>query len=142
MERMKHIVQFQDISKDDVASCGGKGASLGEMTRAGIPVPPGFVVATSAFNRFLESTQLDVEIMARLKEVKIEDMNSVEKASAIIRDAMHDRPMPDDLTIGIYQAFDALFETSPDPLLGGEGALVAVRSSATAEDSSVASWAG
>lgn len=139
---MNHFKFFKDISKNSVAEAGGKGASLGEMTRAGIPVPPGFVILSAGFDRFLKETQLDIEIAARLKEVKPEDMNSVEKASVVIRDAIHDRPMPDDVVLEIYKAFDTLFETLPNHPLRGEGMLVAVRSSATAEDSSVASWAG
>lgn len=128
---MLHIKFFKNISKKDVAIAGGKGASLGEMTGAKIPVPPGFVVLANAFDRFLEETQLKEEIAARLKEVKMDDTNSVERASVMIRDDIHDRPMPKDLQKEILEAFDAL-----------DAKLVAVRSSATAEDSSVASWAG
>ncbi|MEK7084850.1 MAG: PEP/pyruvate-binding domain-containing protein [Patescibacteria group bacterium] len=128
---MNHLKFFSDITKNSVAEAGGKGASLGEMSRAGIPVPPGFVVLSNAFDRFLEETDLNVEIAARLKDVHPEDMNSVEKASAVIRDTIHDHEMPEDLCKEILSSFDAL------------GAhYVAVRSSATAEDSSVASWAG
>ena len=57
---------FKDLSKKDVAEAGGKGASLGEMTKAGIPVPPGFVILASAFNRFLEETDLSQEVQAWL----------------------------------------------------------------------------
>lgn len=128
---MPHLKFFKDISKDSVHEAGGKGASLGEMTQAGISVPPGFVVLAQAFDRFVEETHLKQEIEARLKEVNPNDMNSVEKASNILRDVIHDTPMPDDLGKEILLAFDEL---------GAEW--VAVRSSATAEDSLVASWAG
>lgn len=160
---MFHIKFFKDISKKDVSLAGGKGASLGEMTKAGIPVPPGFVVLASAFDRFLEETDLNAEIQARLKEVNINDTNSVDKASNVIRDAIHDHAMPQDLEKEILEAFDELAgakdgkpptaplgkgggrlasATPPEPPLGKRGMLVAVRSSATAEDSAVASWAG
>jgi len=138
---------FSHITKNDVAIAGGKGSSLGEMSGAGISVPPGFVVLASAFDRFLKETQLEEEINARLKEVNPADTNSVDKASNVIRDAIHDHEMPKDLTDEIWKAFDELFETdsqtspSPSPARGGEK-YVAVRSSATAEDSAVASWAG
>ncbi len=128
---MQHLKFFYKITKKDVAIAGGKGASLGEMGGAGIPVPPGFVVLASAFDRFLEETQLKEEIKARLKEVNPADTNSVDKVSNVIRDAIHDHEMPSDLTDEILKAFDEL---------GAEH--VAVRSSATAEDSAVASWAG
>ncbi len=139
---------FEDISKGSVSEAGGKGASLGEMTGTKIPVPSGFVVLASAFDRFLEETDLNAEIMARLKEVKMDDTNSVNKASNVIRDAIHDRAMPADLTKEILGAFDELFApassaTPPRAPSWKEGeAFVAVRSSATAEDSDVASWAG
>ncbi len=131
MPKVSHIKFFKNISKSDVDIAGGKGASLGEMTQAKIPVPNGFVVLAAAFDRFLEETQLKEEIVARLKEVNPEDTNSVDRISAVIRDAIHDRSMPKDLQKEILGAFTKL-----------DAKFVAVRSSATAEDSSVASWAG
>lgn len=152
---MDYIKFFENLSKKDVSIAGGKGASLGEMTQANIPVPGGFVVLASAFDRFLEETDLNAEISARLKEVKVEDTNSVDKASAIIRDAIHDHQMPEDLQKEIISAYEKLFaRSSATPLIRTElmtkatpswkegDNFVAVRSSATAEDSSVASWAG
>ncbi len=159
---MSHLKFFKDITKSSVAEAGGKGASLGEMTNAGIPVPPGFVVVANAFDRFVEETLLKEEIAARLKEVNPADINTVDRASNVIRDSINDRPMPKDLEDEILKAFDELQDLSlPAPLQrrGGGGDsfsppqrrereersgnfFVAVRSSATAEDSSVASWAG
>lgn len=138
---MQHLKFFSHITKKDVAIAGGKGASLGEMTSAFAkamadknahnPVPPGFVVLASAFDRFIEETNLKEEIRARLGEVDPADTNTVDRASNVLRDVIHDTPMPKDLTDEILKAFDEL---------GAEH--VAVRSSATAEDSAVASWAG
>src|SRR3989338_1365706 len=105
---MEYIRSFSYIDRSDVAEAGGKGASLGEMTGAGIPVPPGFVVLANAFDRFIEETHLKEEIDARLKEVNPEDMNSVDKASNVLRDAIHDVPMPKDLGEEILGAFDEL----------------------------------
>lgn len=127
----QHLKFFKDITKASVPSAGGKGASLGEMANAGINVPPGFVVLAGAFDRFIEETRLKGEIEARLAEVNPEDTNSVDRASNVLRDAIHDTPMPEDLTQEILAAHKNL---------GAE--FVAVRSSATAEDSDVASWAG
>ena len=110
---------------------GGKGASLGEMINNKIPVPDGFVVLANAFDRFVEETHLKEEIEARLAEVDPEDTNTVDKASNVIRDIIHDIPMPEDLTKEILSAHEKL---------GAK--YVAVRSSATAEDSEIASWAG
>ena len=125
------IKNFKQLSKSDVGEAGGKGASLGEMTQAGIPVPPGFVVLASAFDRFLAETDLTQEIEAQLDKVNYEDVASVDRASRVIQDLIHDAKFPEDLEKDIISEFESL---------GAE--FVAVRSSATAEDSSVASWAG
>lgn len=141
------IKTFGQISKKDVGIAGGKGASLGEMTRAGLPVPGGFVVAAGAFERFLEETEIAADIEALLKKVNHKDVNSVDKASAEIRRMILDEEVPEDLQKEIMGAYYRLFKkspTSPNPSSGRRGInqFVAVRSSATAEDSSVASWAG
>ena len=128
---MKHIKFFKDIDRRSVGEAGGKGASLGEMTQAGMQVPPGFVVLANAFDRFLMETELDAEIEAVLKKTNHKDTNSVDKASAEIRDMMSKTKMPKDLEIEIKDSFKKL-----------KAKFVAVRSSATAEDSKVASWAG
>jgi pyruvate,water dikinase len=86
---MNFIKEFKKTSKHDVARAGGKGASLGEMTQAKIPVPPGFVVLASAFDQFLNATDLDVEIEAALHKVNHQDVNSVELVSEKIRELIH-----------------------------------------------------
>lgn len=129
---MIYIKTFKQLKKTDTAIAGGKGASLGEMTHAGVPVPPGFVILASAFDRFLEETDLDVELEHILtKELNHNDMNTVEDVSEKIRDLILKARIPTDISAEIQKAFLKL--KSP---------LVAVRSSATAEDSSIASWAG
>ena len=128
---MSHIKFFKDLSKNDVGIAGGKGASLGEMTQSKIPVPPVFVVLSNAFDRFVEETHLKEKIAARLSEVDPKDTNTVDRASNILRDVIHDTAMPKDLEKEILAAFKKL-----------DAKYVAVRSSATAEDSSIASWAG
>lgn len=122
---------FKNLSKNDVKIAGGKGASLGEMTNNKIPVPPGFVVLASAFDKFLEETDLGVEIDAKLKKVNKRDINSIEEASEEIRDLINDEKFPEDIRKEILKDFNKL-----------KTKFVAVRSSATAEDSSIASWAG
>ncbi len=126
-----HIKSFKQLNKRSVGEAGGKGSSLGEMTNAKIPVPPGFVVLASAFDRFLEETDLDSEIEAILKKVNHRDVNSVDRASNEIRELIGEAEMPKDLKADILNNFKAL-----------KAKFVAVRSSATAEDSKTASWAG
>ena len=119
---MIFIKGFQQLSKADISIAGGKGASLGEMVRSNIPVPPGFVVLAPAFDKFLEETGLDVKIESLLVRIDLRN-NSVDKASAAIR--------------GLILEADF-----PKEFLKLKTTYVAVRSSATAEDSSAASWAG
>ncbi len=128
---MEFIRPFSKITKNDAALAGGKGASLGEMTGAKIPVPLGFVVLASAFERFLEETDLDVEVDAELHRVKHTDMGSVEMASEKLQALITAATMPKDIARAITEAHAKLAST-----------YVAVRSSATAEDSSSAAWAG
>lgn len=126
-----HTLPFSAISSKDVARAGGKGASLGEMTAAGIPVPPGFIVLAKTYADFFAKTGVQAEITAQLDRVNTEDINSVDRASNVIRDILRDTPMPADLEQELFEAFASL-----------ECTYVAVRSSATAEDSDIASWAG
>jgi len=125
------IKTFGQLSKSDVAIAGGKGASLGEMTGAGIPVPPGFVVLAAAFDVFLTETKLDSKIQSILNKIKTKEISSVDRASKEIQKLILSVKFPVELGKAITKEFSGL--KSP---------LVAVRSSATAEDSSTASWAG
>jgi len=123
--------ELSRLSKNDIAVAGGKGASLGELTKAKFPVPSGFVVLAEAFKRFLAETDLNVEVEAILGKVNHQDINSVDKASNEIRDLIADAEFPPDIGEEVKKEFKRL---------GAQ--FVAVRSSATAEDSAVASWAG
>lgn len=126
-----YIKLFSEIGKMDTALAGGKGASLGEMTQAGISVPPGFVVLAGAFDAFLKETDLGVEIDSILHSVNHKEMHTVEDASEKIQGLILASAIPKDIADQIEQQFT---------VLGAE--FVAVRSSATAEDSSTAAWAG
>lgn len=75
------VLWFGEVTKADVGIVGGKGANLGEMTRAGFPVPPGFIVTAGAYYHFLQGNKLDVEIQRVLDSVNYEDQHSLERAS-------------------------------------------------------------
>lgn len=128
---MELLRDFSKLDKEDVVIAGGKGASLGEMTRAGMPVPPGFVVLSNAFEKFLEETDLNIEIDSILHTVNHSEMHTVEDASEKIRALILEAEMPKDIEGEIQKFFKIL-----------NAQYVAVRSSATAEDSSTAAWAG
>ncbi len=128
---MELIRTFRNLTKHDVAIAGGKGASLGEMTQAGIPVPPGYVILSGAFERFIDETHLDAEIDSILHKVNHEDINTVEQASEKIQALILNAAMPKDIAIETEKYFKKL-----------NSKYVAVRSSATSEDSASAAWAG
>jgi phosphoenolpyruvate synthase/pyruvate phosphate dikinase len=128
---MELLRNFRELSKSDVGLAGGKGASLGEMTEAGIPVPPGFVILASSFEKFIEETELSAEIDTILHSVNHEEIHTVEAASEKIQALILAADMPKDIRREIVASFKKL---------GAK--YVAVRSSATAEDSSAAAWAG
>jgi len=123
--------ELDKINGHDVDIAGGKGASLGEMLQAGFPVPEGFVILAQTFDRFLDETDLAQEVEAQLDQVAYDDVSSVERASRVIQSLLTPEKFPKDLEAAVLEAFDRL-----------QAEFVAVRSSATAEDSSVASWAG
>ncbi|MDP3004491.1 MAG: PEP/pyruvate-binding domain-containing protein, partial [Candidatus Azambacteria bacterium] len=91
---MKYILNFKQLSKNDVAIAGGKGASLGEMMQAGISVPPGFVILSNAFEKFLEESDLNVEIDSILHSVDHREMHTVEDASEKIKALILNARMP------------------------------------------------
>ena len=133
---------FGEVSKKDIAVAGGKGASLGEMTSTFAkattgqasghnPVPAGFVMLASAFERFLAETDLGVEIDSVLHTVKHTEMHTTEYASEKIQALILGAKIPKDIAEEIQKEFVRL-----------DAQYVAVRSSATAEDSTSAAWAG
>ena len=128
---MKYTRDFIRVSKNDGTIAGGKGASLGEMTQAGIPVPPGFVILADAFDHFLDLNELRVEIDGILHGVDHQKMHTVERASELISELILEEDVPDEMRAEIENAF-----------IGLDAEYVAVRSSATAEDSHDAAWAG
>lgn len=127
----KYIKFFDNLSKSDTGIAGGKGASLGEMAGNKFPVPPGFVVLAPAFDMFLKETDLIAEVEAQLKKVNPAETHTIDDASEILRQLINKYEMPEELEQDILSAYYRL-----------SARYVAVRSSATAEDSAVASWAG
>ncbi len=131
---MKFVKWFEELHKEDVGIAGGKGANLGELTQAKIPVPPGFVVLSSAYYAFLEHNKLRVTIHQILSTCDISDPAQLNEASTKIQKIFSESTIPDDVSQEILEAYDKL--SSGKPLA------VAVRSSATAEDLPEASFAG
>lgn len=126
------ILHFSDISADDLPLVGGKGANLGEMARAGFPVPPGFCLTTAAFRRFLATCATSSDFYAALAALPPDDLAATRRLAATIRQALETLPIPREIETAVSHAWQQL-----DPT-----AAYAVRSSATAEDLPGASFAG
>jgi pyruvate, water dikinase len=129
-----HILWFHQIRKNDIPLVGGKGANLGEMYAAQIPVPNGFVVTAQAYYDFLKGTSLKEKILTELAGLDMNDSKRLLQASKHIETAILSAQMPDKLVQEIKKYYHEL--------CGEYDKLVAVRSSATAEDLPDASFAG
>jgi pyruvate,water dikinase len=127
----KAVVWFNEVTKKDIPLVGGKGANLGEMTNAGIPVPPGFIVTASAYYDFIEKAKLQDKIKDLLNPVNVQDSKQLQETALKVQKLITDAAMPPETAREIEQAYVKM----------GRG-LVAVRSSATAEDLPEASFAG
>ncbi len=126
------ILFLEQIRAADLPAVGGKGANLGELTAAGLPVPPGFCVTTSAFRLWLESAPDTAAIYAELAALRADDVESVRRVGQSVRARLAAVPMPPAVAAAVRAA---LAQSGPD-------ATYAVRSSATAEDLPSASFAG
>lgn len=127
----RSVVWFEEVGRDDLGLVGGKGANLGELTRAGIPVPPGFVVTADTYFHFITQNGLEPVIKKELFNLDVHDSRVLNDRAARIRQRIIEAAMPAHIAADIREAYARL----------GEGP-VAVRSSATAEDLPEASFAG
>jgi pyruvate, water dikinase len=126
---------FADIGLGDRLEVGGKGGNLGELLRAGIAVPPGFVIKTAAFEHFMQSLERESPVRERVQSLNTGDIAAMTALSKELRARFAAASLPADVAEAIATAHTAL--TS-----GAAQCAVAVRSSATAEDASDASFAG
>jgi pyruvate,water dikinase len=133
-KKTARVLWFKNIRKHDIALVGGKGANLGEMVYAGIPVPNGFCVTAKAYYDFIKSTSLKQKILTELNKLDINDSEKLQAASKRIKTAILKAQMPDALKKEIKEYYHELS--------GEVDKEVAVRSSATAEDLPDASFAG
>ena len=96
-----YVKKFEELSKSDIGIAGGKGANLGELTQAGIPVPPGFVVTAQAYEYFMEEAGINDKVMSILDEIDINDTKALQAAAEEIKKIIIDSPIPNDLTMFI-----------------------------------------
>ncbi|MEQ3695688.1 MAG: phosphoenolpyruvate synthase [Pseudomonadales bacterium] len=134
-----NVLWFNELNMSDVDRVGGKNASLGEMisnlANAGVNVPGGFATTASAYRSFLIDTGLKAKIDAELDALDVEDVNELARVGKQVRDWVMEQSLPETLEIDVRKAYEEL-------AVNGVDAVVAVRSSATAEDLPDASFAG
>jgi len=126
---------FAELSRKDVASVGGKAANLGELAAAGLPVPAGFAVTVDAYRLFLERSGVEAELRKRLDGLDVDEPAALREAADAIRSAIRGAAMPAEIRSAVADAYARLRDGDQDPF-------VAVRSSATAEDTDRFSFAG
>lgn len=129
------VVFFKDIDKHDTPLVGGKGANLGEMTKAGFPVPNGFAITINAYDQFLSSNDIEKKIYDILASVDVNDPLELNSASSKIEKMIVNGKIPEEISKEIISAYKKLSGSF-------KKALVAVRTSATAEDMPQSSFAG
>ena len=142
MKKNKSLVLwFGDVGNDEVELVGGKNASLGEMyqvlSKTGVRVPNGFIVTAYAYRDFIEKAGLSEKIKTLLESMNIDDIKSLSKTGAKIREMIRNAEFPAELNSEIIEAYKKISKE-----IGEKNGSVAVRSSATAEDLPGASFAG
>ncbi|MFI5101650.1 MAG: PEP/pyruvate-binding domain-containing protein, partial [Actinomycetes bacterium] len=122
---LTHVVQLEEIGTGDVEQVGGKAANLGELIRGGLPVPGGFVVTAQAFLAALDEAGVRQTVRQRLAAVDVDDPVALSAAAHELQGLVRSAPLPDTLFKELLHAYHDL----------GDNVSVAVRSSATSEDS-------
>jgi len=145
------VLWFKDVNKDDVAIVGGKGANLGEMYNNGFPVPPGFLVTSNAYFKFIDDTGLREKIKDLLDNLNVDDTKTLQDVAEKIQHMIINTPVPNYISQEVKKAY-LILRAGGDPTMddkaieliaqGRDPPYVAVRSSATAEDLPEASFAG
>jgi len=133
MREMPDILWLEEIRKEDISAVGGKGASLGEMSAIGLPVPRAFVVTSHAFRQFLVESGLEKTLFTDLEGLDVENSSELERAAEKAKQAILKAKMPAHIRQKIRDAYRKMDDGRT---------VVAVRSSATAEDLPDASFAG
>src|SRR5215204_6113050 len=131
---MAYTAWFDEIGKEDIALVGGKGANLGELNRAGLPVPSGFVITTAAYDTVVKASGIKGEVVALASVPRAEDPAGFEEVAEVIRTLFSGGKVPDEMAEEIQASYQELSDDRETP--------VAVRSSATAEDLPGMSFAG
>lgn len=143
---MNYVAWFKDLSKNSLDIAGGKGANLGEMWNSQLPIPGGFVITAPTYKEFTETTQIKEKILNLLKDLDVEDTEKLQKVAKDIQDLITSTPIPKEIKEAVIESYGLMGvnekSKAEDVMKAETEELVAVRSSATAEDLPEASFAG
>lgn len=134
---MEIVKWFEELGKTDVNKAGGKGANLGELVKAGLPVPPGFVVTAQAYLLFTTESGLSQKISRSIEGMNVDDTSALQAKAREVQEMIIGTDMPLTIRNEIIKAYEELSKKDQT-----KSQFVAVRSSATMEDSEQASFAG
>lgn len=129
---MDYVIPISEIDKSRLSVVGGKGANLGELSKAGFPVPGGMCITTHSYKSFIATSAKLPDFFAELQALKFSDLAQVQNLGLRIREHLESLPIPEDIQNAVHESL----------LQYGIGKSYAVRSSATAEDLPSASFAG
>ncbi len=127
-----YVMHFNEVDRTNLPEVGGKGSNLGEMSKAGFPIPSGFCITTSAYRDFIAASNEIGKFLDLLDQLKPEQPDEISKLGKLIRDHLLTISIPQTIESSILDAWKIV----------GEEKAYAVRSSATAEDLPTASFAG
>src|SRR5690606_1781422 len=105
---MEYVEFFEELKKEDVDIAGGKGANLGELTQAGIPVPPGFVITSATYQKFIDETGITQEIMDSLNALDVNNNKELQESAREIKKIIKETEIPDEISNLIIEAYNAL----------------------------------
>jgi len=153
VDSSRNIVWLSEIGKKDIPTAGGKGANLAEMYNINLPVPPAFIVTAQAFSNFFQDSNLKKKVLDIISKIDLENTKQLEEKAKEIQKLIVMESMPEILANEIIEAYSNLnvdkemIDSASSDVLGilsaaKEPCFVAVRSSATTEDLSTASFAG
>jgi pyruvate,water dikinase len=132
MVQTTQIVPFEALGVGDTAIAGGKGANLGELCRAGFPVPPGFVIGAAAYVRAMDDGGVRADLVKVERSIDVDDAGDLGEGASRLQELVRKAGLPAALRAALLEAYHRL----------GSNCRVAVRSSATAEDTADTSFAG
>ena len=132
------VIDLAELGRANLAIAGGKGSNLGEMLRADLPVPPGFVLTIGAYERARQASGIGSKLDALLTDLPLDDTAGLQRRSTQLRELVGSMPPPAELRREVEAAYARLAASAP----GTGDPIVAVRSSATAEDTADYSFAG